>query len=206
MLLALLQFRLQLGSLHRVTHLGVSQSRVLRPAQGSGGQNMAQLGSPQSILQPSKALGSLVFGQRVSQDGTAHSGLQFCSHTGFVQFQPQCGTQLFRFSSGTTVGCGVMATAAFSVSGSVPFAAVLFAAVALLPVAFDPLAGAAVSLPAAASAASAPPSAGAAVVVSSAASSGAASPSGSCRRAATWTALATAPWGRCHTLLPRTGL
>mmetsp|Transcript_1416 Transcript_1416/g.2994 ORF Transcript_1416/g.2994 Transcript_1416/m.2994 type:complete len:206 (-) Transcript_1416:282-899(-) len=205
MLLALLQFRVQLGSLHRVTHLGVSQSRVFRPAQGSGGQNMAQLGSPQSILQPSNALGSLVFGHRVSQDGTPHSGLQFCSQTGFVQFQPQCGTQLFRFSSGTIVGYGVVP--AFSVSGSVPFAAVPLVPVALAAVAFASVAGAAaVSFAAGASLASAAPSAGAAVVVSSAVSSGAASPSGACRRAATCTALATAPCGRCHTLLPRTGL
>jgi hypothetical protein len=59
------------------------------------GQNIAQFGSPHFTLQPWNAP-LPTFGHRVSHCGTGHKGLQFCSHTGCVQFQAQCGTQLLR--------------------------------------------------------------------------------------------------------------
>mmetsp|Transcript_47268 Transcript_47268/g.115792 ORF Transcript_47268/g.115792 Transcript_47268/m.115792 type:complete len:204 (+) Transcript_47268:749-1360(+) len=101
------QSTLHLGLAQWVVHLGVTQSRVLRPWQGSGGQYIAQLGSPHRTLHPAKAP-CRRFGHWVWHDGTPHSGLQCCSHTGSVQFHTQCGTQLFLSTSGTNVGCAVV--------------------------------------------------------------------------------------------------
>mmetsp|Transcript_32469 Transcript_32469/g.78003 ORF Transcript_32469/g.78003 Transcript_32469/m.78003 type:complete len:204 (-) Transcript_32469:19-630(-) len=101
------QSTLHLGFSQWVVHFGVTQSRVLRPWQGSGGQYIAQLGSPQRTLQLVRAA-ALFFGHCVWQDGTPQSGLQFCSQAGSVHFHAQCGTQLFLSTSGTNVGCAVV--------------------------------------------------------------------------------------------------
>mmetsp|Transcript_55022 Transcript_55022/g.120666 ORF Transcript_55022/g.120666 Transcript_55022/m.120666 type:complete len:218 (+) Transcript_55022:852-1505(+) len=89
------------GSSQRVVHWG--QSNTLVPLHPLSGQNIAQLGWSQTGLHASRAsLPSL--GHLVSHLGTGQWGTQFCSHTGLVHFQVQCGTQLNRFSSGTIVG------------------------------------------------------------------------------------------------------
>mmetsp|Transcript_11804 Transcript_11804/g.25442 ORF Transcript_11804/g.25442 Transcript_11804/m.25442 type:complete len:345 (-) Transcript_11804:252-1286(-) len=99
---ALAQSSTHLGLSQRVEHLGQPMTFVPFGQISVSGQNIAQLGSPQFTLQPWNApLPSL--GQRVSQAGTGHRGLQFCSQTGWVQFQAQWGTQLFRLSKGTIV-------------------------------------------------------------------------------------------------------
>mmetsp|Transcript_32467 Transcript_32467/g.77997 ORF Transcript_32467/g.77997 Transcript_32467/m.77997 type:complete len:233 (-) Transcript_32467:273-971(-) len=169
------QSTLHLGFSQWVVHFGVTQSRVLRPWQGSGGQYIAQLGSPHRTLHPAKAP-CRRFGHWVWHDGTPHSGLQCCSHTGSVQFHTQCGTQLFLSTSGTSVGCGVVVGATHAAGA--PGASVVVVALELFPA-----------------------GGGAGVVPL---------PSTTPTRLAcwtsSWTAAATAPWGRWWTLMPRVGL
>mmetsp|Transcript_19482 Transcript_19482/g.43250 ORF Transcript_19482/g.43250 Transcript_19482/m.43250 type:complete len:200 (-) Transcript_19482:260-859(-) len=101
------QSTLHLGFAQWVVHLGVTQSSVFLPWQGSGGQYIAQFGSPQRTLQLVSAP-ALFLGHWVWHAGTPQSGLQFCSQAGSVHFHAQCGTQLFLSASGTIVGCAVL--------------------------------------------------------------------------------------------------
>mmetsp|Transcript_32092 Transcript_32092/g.78343 ORF Transcript_32092/g.78343 Transcript_32092/m.78343 type:complete len:250 (-) Transcript_32092:258-1007(-) len=125
--LALLQSSSHFGFSHLVVHFGVLQSRTLLPSHGSLGQNIAQLGSPHFTLHPLK-WSAPSLGQRVSQAGTPHRGWQSCWQTGLSHSHLQWGTQLFRWSNGTKVGCSVaLPCATFSATPSVCTASVVTA-------------------------------------------------------------------------------
>mmetsp|Transcript_5489 Transcript_5489/g.12074 ORF Transcript_5489/g.12074 Transcript_5489/m.12074 type:complete len:282 (-) Transcript_5489:269-1114(-) len=92
------------GFSHRVLHLGLWQSRVLRPSQMSFGQNIRHWGAAHCTLHAFKCSAASL-GHRVWHWGRWHLGSQSCSQTGCVQFHVQCGTQLLRWSSGTSWPC-----------------------------------------------------------------------------------------------------